>query len=77
MARKVMDCRAMPSEKNCTLTIAGEEEDVMRAAVMHAVDAHGHQDTPEFREELRGSLKDEGPERTLRGAPTQEGTARQ
>jgi predicted small metal-binding protein len=59
MARKVMDCREVPSESGCTLTIAGEEEDVLRAAVMHAVDAHGHEDTPAFRQQLRGALKEE------------------
>lgn len=59
MARKIMDCREVPSERGCTLTIAGEEEEVLRAAVMHAVDAHGHEDTPAFRKELRGALKDE------------------
>jgi predicted small metal-binding protein len=59
MARKMMDCREMPSEKGCTLTISGEEDEVLRAAVMHAVDVHGHKDTPEFRKELRGALKDE------------------
>jgi predicted small metal-binding protein len=59
MSRKVMDCREMPSEKGCTLTIAGEEDEVMRAAVQHAVDAHGHHDSPEFREELRHALKDD------------------
>jgi predicted small metal-binding protein len=59
MARKIMDCREVPSESGCTLTIAGEEEDVLRAAVIHAVDAHGHKDTPEFRQQLRGSLKEE------------------
>jgi predicted small metal-binding protein len=57
MPRKVMDCRDMPSERGCTLTIAGEEDEVLRAAVQHAVDAHGHRDTPEFREALRHVLK--------------------
>ncbi len=65
MARKMMDCSKTPSEKGCTLLIAGEEEDVLRAAVMHAVDAHGHQDTPEFRQQLRGTLEDDRG-RTLR-----------
>jgi predicted small metal-binding protein len=59
MARKIMDCREVPSENGCTLTIEGEEEDVLRAAVMHAVDAHGHKDTPEFRQQLRGALKEQ------------------
>jgi predicted small metal-binding protein len=51
----------MPSESNCTLTIAGEEEEVVRAASEHAVSVHGHEDTPELREEVRGMLKDEEP----------------
>ncbi len=51
MSRKMMDCRDFPSESKCTLTIAGEEDEVVRAAVLHAVDVHGHRDTPEFRNE--------------------------
>ncbi len=57
--RKVADCRRMPSEKNCTLTIAGTEEEVIKVAVRHAVEDHGHKDTPELREEIRKSLADE------------------
>ncbi|HUK66555.1 MAG TPA: DUF1059 domain-containing protein [Anaeromyxobacteraceae bacterium] len=59
MARKMVDCRDFPNEMTCSLTIAGEEEEVVRAATLHAVDVHGHRDTPEFREEIRRSLKDE------------------
>jgi hypothetical protein len=59
MSRKMLDCRDFPSVANCTLTITGEEEEVLRAAVMHAVDVHGHSDTPEFRKELKKSLKPE------------------
>jgi predicted small metal-binding protein len=61
MARKMVDCRKMPSEINCTLTIAGEEEEVLDAAVMHAVDKHGHENTPELREMIRGGLVDAEP----------------
>lgn len=59
MARKVVDCRDMPSESGCTLMISGEEEEVVRAAAEHAASVHGHEDTPEFREQLRANLKDE------------------
>jgi len=59
MGRKMVDCREMPSEKKCTLTISGEEDEVVRAAVLHGVDIHGHKDTPEFRNEIRKMLKDE------------------
>ena len=61
MARKMIDCRQIPSENNCTLTIAGEAEDVLDAAALHAVDKHGHQNTPELREQLRGALVDAEP----------------
>jgi hypothetical protein len=63
MSRKMMDCREFPSDSKCTLTIAGEEEEVLRAATLHAVDVHGHKDTPEFRQELRRLMKDERPSR--------------
>ena len=59
MSRKTMDCRDFPSESKCTLTISGEDDEVLRAAVMHAVDVHGHKDTPEFRNELRKALRPE------------------
>lgn len=61
MARKVADCRRFPSERPCTLTIAGEEEEVLRAAVQHAVSWHGDDDTPELRMMIRASLVDELP----------------
>ncbi len=56
--RKAADCRKFPSEENCSLYISGTEEEVMKAAVEHAVSAHGHTDTPEFREEIRKFLTD-------------------
>lgn len=59
MARKVIDCREYPSRTNCSLTITGEEEEVMRAAVDHAVSVHGEEDTPELRQRLHAMLKDE------------------
>jgi predicted small metal-binding protein len=59
MSRKMMDCRDFPSESKCTLTISGEDDEVLRAAVMHAVDVHGHKNTPELRNELKKALKPE------------------
>jgi hypothetical protein len=69
MARMVMDCRTMPSETNCSLVIIGETDEVVRAAAMHAADVHEHEDTPEFREQLRGSLEDESAFREREAAP--------
>jgi predicted small metal-binding protein len=57
MARKMVDCRKVPSDINCTLTIAGTEEEVLDAATAHAVAKHGHEDTPELREMIRSSLE--------------------
>ncbi|MER7957233.1 MULTISPECIES: DUF1059 domain-containing protein [unclassified Streptomyces] len=59
MTRKVADCRNTPSVMGCTLTISGEEEEVVKAASEHAVSVHGHEDTPELRTMVRESLEDE------------------
>jgi len=57
MARKMIDCRKVPNEIGCTLTIAGQEDEVLDAAVAHAVAKHGHTENPELREMLRGGLE--------------------
>ena len=61
-SRKTIDCRRMPSDRNCSLTISGTEEEVLTIATRHAVEEHGHQDTPELREMLRRGLVDESAE---------------
>lgn len=61
MARKMVDCRKVPSEIDCTLTIAGREDEVLDAAAAHAVSKHGHEDTPELREMIRSGLEDVEP----------------
>ena len=57
--RKIADCRKFPSEKNCSVTIAGTEAEVIPLAVHHAVVDHGHGDTPELREDVKKMLVDE------------------
>jgi predicted small metal-binding protein len=59
MARKMADCRRFPSESNCSLTIIGEEEEVVRTAAEHAVSVHGHEDSDQLRDDVRGMLEDE------------------
>lgn len=59
MTRMIADCREMPSESGCTLTIAGEESEVIRAAAMHAADVQGHADGPELRGQIKSMLKPE------------------
>jgi predicted small metal-binding protein len=50
----------MPSDSGCTLTISGEEDEVMNAAAQHAVAVHSHTDGPELRQQIRSMLKPEG-----------------
>ena len=57
--RKVADCRRFPSEKNCTLTISGSEDEVVKAATEHAISSHGHKDTPELRSQIQEMLQNE------------------
>lgn len=60
MARMRIDCREYPSENNCTVAIAADtERELLDAAVQHAVAVHGHEDTPEFRQQLRRLFKAE------------------
>jgi hypothetical protein len=57
--RKSIDCRHYPSENNCSLKISGTEEEVLDAALQHATSVHGHENTPELREQIKSMLKDE------------------
>jgi Protein of unknown function (DUF1059) len=59
MTRKTIDCRAVPNDVGCTLAISGQPDELVAAAAQHAVAVHGHADTPELREQLRGLLGDE------------------
>lgn len=57
--RYVADCRQFPSEMNCSLTISGREEEVLNAAVDHAVSVHRHERTPELTAQIRQMLQEE------------------
>jgi hypothetical protein len=48
-----------PNDVGCTLAISGEPGELVAAAAQHAVTVHGHADTPELREQMRGLLADE------------------
>lgn len=54
MTRKYVDCREMPSESLCTIAISGDdEEELLDAALQHAIRAHGHRDCEQTRTLLR------------------------
>ncbi len=60
MARKFIDCREYPSDMNCTVSIfADSDEELLEAAVQHAVAVHGHEDTEELRDQLRAAFREE------------------
>ena len=62
MSRKFIDCREFPSENNCTVAISADSEDeLLEAAVQHAVTVHKHQDTPELRNMIRSAFKEGTP----------------
>ena len=70
MGRKVADCRDFPSENNCTLTISGEEDEVVVAATQHAVTVHGHEDTDEVRDMAAPKPEGRGSCTTVGAKPT-------
>ena len=60
--RVIIDCRDFPNEIGCTLLISGSAKEVLNVAVRHAVEEHGHQDTPELRKQVRSFMKNESNE---------------
>lgn len=56
MDRMMVDCRKMPSDSGCQVTIAGSREEILELAVWHAVTAHGHEDGPELRAGIEESM---------------------
>ncbi len=62
MERKYIDCRELPSEAHCTVSIAADQDDeLLEAAVQHVVIVHKEEDTPELRDELRKHFKEGAP----------------
>jgi predicted small metal-binding protein len=60
--RKFVDCREIPSEMNCTVAISADREDeLLEAAVQHAVAVHGHEDNAELRDMIRGGIHEGAP----------------
>ncbi len=59
VGRKMADCRRFESDSDCSLTIIGDEEEVVRTAAEHAASVHGHVDSPELRAQIREMLEEE------------------
>lgn len=59
MARFYIDCRNHPSDSKCTVALAADsKEELLEAAVQHAVAVHGHEDTPEVRKLILDSVSE-------------------
>lgn len=62
MSRKYVDCRDFPSGMNCSIAISADtDQELIEAAVQHAVAVHKHEDTPEFRQLLKQNIKEGTP----------------
>ena len=62
MARKYIDCRLFPSDSKCSVAISADTVDeVVEAAVQHAVTCHKHPDSPQLRQQIRASIKEGTP----------------
>ncbi|HVL87489.1 MAG TPA: DUF1059 domain-containing protein [Candidatus Thermoplasmatota archaeon] len=56
--RTYIDCREFQSDVECSVAISADrEEEVLEAAVQHAVAVHRHRDTPGLRGQLRENLR--------------------
>ena len=56
----VANCADFPSEQNCQLGImgpSGQKDDLVSAAVAHAIAEHGHVDSAELRDGISGFLR--------------------
>ena len=62
MARKYIDCREFPSDSNCSVALSADtDQELLEAAVQHAVTVHQHEDTPELRQQIRQLFREGTP----------------
>lgn len=56
----VINCAQIPSQSNCHMVMMvpeRQENDLIEAAMQHAVHKHGEQDTPALREATQGQIQ--------------------
>jgi predicted small metal-binding protein len=62
MSRKYIDCREFPTENNCSVAISADSDsELLDAAVQHAVSVHHHEDSDEFRQQIKQLFKEGTP----------------
>ena len=59
-SRKSIDCRKQSSMMNCSVKMSADNaQELLEAAVGHAISIHGEIDTPELRNMLMQSMENE------------------
>ncbi len=58
MATTVFECARTREEKNCSVTIIGEHDDVVAAAHDHLVHTHGSAGGDDLKEMVTGAVKE-------------------
>jgi predicted small metal-binding protein len=54
MSRVYIDCREYPSDIGCSVALSADSEnELLEAAVQHAITVHKHADSPELRSQLK------------------------
>lgn len=62
MTRKFIDCREFPSDTHCTVALSADsEQELLDAAVQHAVTVHNHVDTPALRAQIKQLFREGTP----------------
>ncbi|WP_322022774.1 DUF1059 domain-containing protein [Burkholderia sp. BCC1977] len=62
MSRRYIDCREFPSAMNCSVAISADSDnELLEAAVQHAVSVHQHADSAELRTQLKALFHDGTP----------------
>ncbi|MCA8000586.1 DUF1059 domain-containing protein [Burkholderia metallica] len=62
MSRRYIDCREFPSATHCSVAISADSDDeLLEAAVQHAVLVHQHADSTELRTQLKTLFHDGTP----------------
>ena len=70
MSRKYIDCREIPSESHCTVAISADNEDeLVEAAVQHAVAVHHHYNTLELRRLIKRGIRNGSPPPEIQRLP--------
>ena len=75
MSRKYIDCQRFRAKSHCTVAISADNEDeLVEAAVQHAVAVHHHYNTLELRRLIKRGIRTGTPAETPRHIPQPNGS---